>query len=125
MTGSDELAGYLASADLMVTDGSAWTLDFARLGRPVILWGPGYQELRRVHGTFLDLPSRIPGPAVGDQRELIAALTKWLGANAIGPADWRERARELAVLAGPADPASAHRCGEELITGRTARQEAR
>lgn len=125
VTGSDELAGYLASADLMVTDGSAWTLDFARLGRPVILWGPGYQELRRVQGTFLDLPSRIPGPTVGGQRELIAALTQWLGATAIGPADWRERARELAVLAGPADPVSAHRCGEELITGRTARPEAR
>ncbi|MBU6243884.1 MAG: CDP-glycerol glycerophosphotransferase family protein [Actinomycetales bacterium] len=118
VTASDDWLGYLACADAMVTDGSVWTLDYARLCRPIMLWEPGYQSLRRVHGTFLSLPDLVPGPTVRTPAELIVALERWLEGEPNWPSDLPQRAASLARIAGPAEPSSARRCAQVLITGR-------
>jgi len=68
---------YLGSADALLTDYSAVTFDFARLGRPIGFYVPDYERFtRRSVGLYLDLASSGPGPLLRD----FAALADWVEA---------------------------------------------
>lgn len=116
----DGRAAHLAAADLLVTDASIWTLEFARLRRPMIVWGPTFAHLLRTAGVLVDLPALLP--TVDSTTDLIASLRQWLDRSTMQPESWSPSSAGLDVLAemaGRADGRGAERCIRALQTGRT------
>lgn len=119
VTNADGRADHLAAADLMVTDCSIWTLDFARLQRPFVFWKPGFDRVRRESGAAIDLPEVGPGPMVETTATLIAALVNVLDEGMPAVPGYRERSAALAATAGVADGRGADRALVALVTGRS------
>lgn len=119
VTNVDGRAEHLAAADLMVTDFSTWTLDFARLRRPFVFWKPGLDRMRRDLGAAIDLSALGPGPMVATTATLIAALDAFLDEGMLVPPALQERSAALAAAAGDADGHGADRALAALITGRS------
>jgi CDP-glycerol glycerophosphotransferase len=119
VTNIDGRADHLAAADLMVTDFSIWTLDFARLQRPFVYWKPGFDRMRRESGAAIDLGECGPGPMVATTATLIAALEDFLDRGMLAGPGSPERSTALAAAAGAADGHGADRALVALITGRS------
>src|SRR5207244_2537271 len=67
----------LLAADVLVSDFSSVTFDFAFLGRPMIFYVPDYEFYTRVEPrTYIDLAEVAPGPLVSDTEELVAAIRR-------------------------------------------------
>jgi CDP-glycerol glycerophosphotransferase len=65
---------YLA-ADVLVTDYSSATFDFAVTGKPILLFAPDLEEFQdKIRGTYWDLEMEFPGPVVRSTGELIEHL---------------------------------------------------
>lgn len=113
-----DIAAWCAAADLLITDWSALTLEFARLQRPCIAFQVDGPALERRRGTYLDLPALLPGPVVDSVASLEEVLRAWAdgGAEAIGHD--AERSAALAQAAGPADGGTADRLWQALAGGR-------
>lgn len=121
LAGIDDRARYLAAADIVVTDGSSWTLDFARLRRPVLLWEPGYRELCRTTGSFWDLRAVLQGCLIDDPAELLARLSELIAVPRAIPGPVQAAADALADLAGPCSGQGAALALEALLSGRLSR----
>lgn len=121
LAGIDDRARYLAAADIVVTDGSSWTLDFARLRRPVLLWEPGYRELCRTTGSFWDLRAALQGCLIDDPAELLARLSELIAVPRAIPGPVQAAADALADLAGPCSGQGAALALEALLSGRLSR----
>jgi len=121
LAGIDDRARYLAAADIVVTDGSSWMLDFARLRRPVLLWGPGYRDLCRMTGSFWDLRTALQGCVIDDSTELLARLSELIAGPGAIPGPVQAAADALADLAGPCSGQGVALALEALLTGRLSR----
>jgi CDP-glycerol glycerophosphotransferase len=61
----------LLAADVLVTDYSSLTVDFALTGRPMVFWLPDAEYYREhLRSLYLD-PAELPGPAAGSVAELV------------------------------------------------------
>ena len=96
---STELPSWLAAADLMITDWSMLAMEFGYLQRPIIAMQLNRLDVVRRHGTYLDLPSVLPGPIVENQESLVSALQAWLSDPASLP-NVAERRLKFSQLCG-------------------------
>ncbi|WP_030416673.1 bifunctional glycosyltransferase/CDP-glycerol:glycerophosphate glycerophosphotransferase [Streptomyces sp. NRRL S-1448] len=65
----------LLVADVLVTDYSSLTVDFANTGRPMLFLTPDLPHYRDVlRGFTLDFEARVPGPLLSSTGELVEAL---------------------------------------------------
>ena len=64
---------YLAT-DVLVTDYSSAMFDFAVLDRPIVIYGPDWEEYRERRGTTFDLMADPPGPVAFSEEELTEFL---------------------------------------------------
>lgn len=70
-----DLAELLLAADILVTDYSSVTADFAVTGRPILLHTPDLAHYRdTLRGFAFDFERRAPGPLLRSTDELIGAL---------------------------------------------------
>ena len=96
-----DLPRWLAAADLMITDWSALMMEFGRLQRPIIAIEYNRIDVVRRRGTYLDVPSELPGPVVESDDQLIAAVREWLHGEA-SLENYLEHRRSFAELCGAA-----------------------
>jgi CDP-glycerol glycerophosphotransferase len=62
-------------ADALVTDYSSVMFDYALRDRPIIFYTPdGHEYVAHRRGAYFDLAEHAPGPVVGDEDGLLAAL---------------------------------------------------
>ena len=94
-----DLPRWLAAADVLITDWSALLMEFGRLRRPIIAIEPNCIDVVRRRGTYLDLPSVLPGPIVKDQVELLSAVESWLN-NPDSVPNYADRKSSFAELCG-------------------------
>ncbi|WP_035855573.1 CDP-glycerol--glycerophosphate glycerophosphotransferase [Cryptosporangium arvum] len=65
---------YLA-ADVMVTDYSSTMFDFAVTGKPILFYAYDLDDYRdRLRGFYFDLTEDPPGPVLGTEEQVLAAL---------------------------------------------------
>ncbi len=102
----DDWALLLAAADVLVTDYSAVTFDFARTGRPITFFAPDLVDFtRRFVGTYVPI-EQWPGPICSTQKELHDSVRAQLN----NPGLWAARVSEFAeCYSGPADGLGAAR----------------
>ncbi len=75
VTGFPETAQLLLVADALITDYSSVMFDFSVTGKPMYFLVPDLEHYRgALRGFYFDLADRAPGPLLGTQEELIAAL---------------------------------------------------
>ena len=73
----DETSTLLLAADVLVSDFSSVSFDYAFLRRPMIFYVPDYEFYTRVEPrTYLDLAQVAPGPLVSNTEELVAAIRR-------------------------------------------------
>ncbi|MEZ0093937.1 CDP-glycerol glycerophosphotransferase family protein [Streptacidiphilus sp. EB129] len=77
------------AADILVTDYSSVMFDYAVLDRPIVVFAPDWDDYQRIRGVYFDLMEQPPGPVVGTQAELAAAL---LDGSALAPPSAKARA---------------------------------
>ncbi|MFA7324456.1 MAG: CDP-glycerol glycerophosphotransferase family protein [Candidatus Nanopelagicales bacterium] len=111
---SADAASWCAAADVLVTDWSVLTLEFARLQRPIIGLQPHGLDMVRRRGTYLDLHEQLPGPILGSSAELVAQLEAWLVDGAAAVPNFEQRSSAFAHFAGPADGHTAARLWQAL-----------
>ena len=71
-----DMAELYAAADVLVTDYSSSMFDFAVTGKPLVFYTYDLETYRDVdRGFYFDLEPVAPGPVVGNEDELTAALT--------------------------------------------------
>ena len=101
----DDTAGLVASADLLITDGSAWAVAASAIDIPVLWFEPrdvpaDVEPLRRAPG--FTIPDDVMRPVATSTQEVLDLLRRWLD----DPQAWprREEAvqHDLAGLAGSA-----------------------
>jgi CDP-glycerol glycerophosphotransferase len=64
----------LLAVDVLITDYSSLTFDFAVTGRPMLFFTYDLADYRdRLRGFYFD-PDRLPGPHVATSEELVAAI---------------------------------------------------
>ena len=84
---------YLA-ADVLVTDYSSAMFDFAVLDRPIVIYGPDWEEYRDRRGTTFDLMAEPPGPVAlseGDLTEFLRTGRPWDDASNAQRQAFRDR----------------------------------
>ncbi|HWK77210.1 CDP-glycerol glycerophosphotransferase family protein [Microbacterium sp.] len=75
VTGFSETARLLSVADALITDYSSVMFDFSVTGKPMYFLVPDLEHYRgQLRGFYFDLAQRSPGPLVGSQDELVAAV---------------------------------------------------
>jgi CDP-glycerol glycerophosphotransferase len=73
--GYREMTDLYLAADVLVTDYSSATFDFAVTGKPILLFAPDLEEFQdKIRGTYWDLEMEFPGPVVRSTGELIEHL---------------------------------------------------
>lgn len=117
---SEDIASYLAVADLVVSDYSPLIGDAALLDLPIVLFQSDRDIVaNRTHGLYSHVGS--PGPVTTTMDGLLGEVHAWLG----DPGDWDERHRErrrafVSEQCGPVDAMSSARAAAaiaELIRG--------
>ncbi|MDP2012848.1 MAG: CDP-glycerol glycerophosphotransferase family protein, partial [Actinomycetota bacterium] len=94
----DDLPSWCAAADLMVTEWSSLTMEFAGLQRPILAFQADALDVVRRRGTYADLPKVLPGPCVGSTGELIERLESWLAHGDHAWPEFVERSAAFATL---------------------------
>ena len=110
-----DLPSWLAAADLMITDWSMLAMEFGRMQRPIIAMQPNRLDVVRRRGTYLDLPSVLPGPIVENQESLVNALQAWLRDPGSLP-NIAERGASFAKLCGDAAGDCAQRIWDAMVS---------
>lgn len=62
------------AADVLLTDYSSISFDYANLGRPIVIYADDYETYRLLRGTYFDLLEAPPGPVATTEDELIEIL---------------------------------------------------
>ncbi len=71
----------LLAADVLVTDYSSLTVDFALTGRPMVFWLPDAEYYREhLRSLYLE-PAELPGPTAGSVAELVQLASDARGAG--------------------------------------------
>ncbi|WP_404475494.1 CDP-glycerol glycerophosphotransferase family protein [Microbacterium aerolatum] len=75
VTGFPDTTQLLLAADALITDYSSVMFDFSVTGKPMFFLVPDLEHYRgQLRGFYFDLAERAPGPLVGSQDELVAAV---------------------------------------------------
>ncbi|WP_194422065.1 CDP-glycerol glycerophosphotransferase family protein [Microbacterium abyssi] len=75
VTGFPDTTRLLLAADALITDYSSVMFDFSVTGKPMFFLVPDLEHYRgQLRGFYFDLAHRAPGPLVGSQDELVAAV---------------------------------------------------
>ena len=75
VSGFPDAGELLLAADVLLTDYSSLVFDFARLGRPIVLFTPDLEAYRDdVRGFSIDFEAVAPGPLLRTTDEVIEAL---------------------------------------------------
>lgn len=69
-----EIAELYLAADVLVSDYSSATFDFATTGKPIILFAYDLDHYRQVRRLYFDYEAWAPGPIVSTTEELVAAI---------------------------------------------------
>jgi CDP-glycerol glycerophosphotransferase len=69
-----DLTALMLISDALVTDYSSIMFDYALLDRPMVFFTPDEEEVAHVRGSYFDLARHAPGPIVGTETGLLAAL---------------------------------------------------
>ncbi|MEV5704757.1 CDP-glycerol glycerophosphotransferase family protein [Actinoallomurus sp. NPDC052274] len=89
--GEHDVTTLMLLADALITDYSSVMFDYALLERPMIFYTPDAEDyVSRRRGAYFDLAEHVPGPVVGDEAGLFAALGD-LDGNRRDHADRRRR----------------------------------
>jgi CDP-glycerol glycerophosphotransferase len=65
----------MAAADVLITDYSSMTVDFANTGRPMLFYAYDLDTYRdEVRGFYVDFPETVPGPVLATTGEVVDAL---------------------------------------------------
>ncbi len=64
------------AADVLLSDYSSISFDYANLRRPIITYADDYETYRLLRGTYFDLLEAPPGPVATTEDELIEILTQ-------------------------------------------------
>ncbi|MFB8387121.1 CDP-glycerol glycerophosphotransferase family protein [Microbacterium sp. NPDC055910] len=93
VTGFPDTSLLLLCADALVTDYSSIMFDYTVTGKPLFFLVPDIEHYRgELRGFYFDLAAHAPGPVVGTQDELVAAMREHDPAAYAGKyARWRER----------------------------------
>jgi CDP-glycerol glycerophosphotransferase len=100
-----DITALLLISDALVTDYSSIMFDYALLDRPMVFYTPDENEVARVRGFYFDLALHAPGPIVGTEEALLAALSD-LGAIR---EEYGERRKSFIELFGEYDRGTAAR----------------
>ena len=103
VSGMHDVTPLLLLADALVTDYSSVMFDYALRDRPMIFYTPDLDEYVLRRGTYFDLAEHAPGPVVGDEDELFAALADLDRVHR----DHAERRRRFVELFGEYDTGTA------------------
>ncbi|MFC9246973.1 CDP-glycerol glycerophosphotransferase family protein [Streptomyces sp. NPDC057136] len=78
VTGHPRVEELCLAADMLITDYSSLTFDYACLDRPIISYAPDWDAYRASRGTYFDLlsgrPGETPGAIATTQDELLEVL---------------------------------------------------
>ncbi|MDN3494722.1 CDP-glycerol glycerophosphotransferase family protein [Planococcus sp. APC 4015] len=93
VTGFPDTSLLLLVADALITDYSSVMFDFSVTGKPLFFLVPDIEHYRgELRGFYFDLVAHAPGPVVGSQAELVAAMRDHDPASFAGAyAAWREK----------------------------------
>ena len=93
VTGFPDTSKLLLVADALITDYSSVMFDFSVTGKPMYFLVPDIEHYRgELRGFYFDLTAHAPGPVVGSEAELVAALRDGdPAAFAAKYAQWREK----------------------------------
>jgi CDP-glycerol glycerophosphotransferase len=104
---------YLA-ADVLVTDYSSATFDFAVTGKPILVFAPDLEEFQeKIRGVYWDTETEFPGPVLKSTDEMIEHLR----ALPAVVAQWRARYDQFrARFCGMEDGRATQRLVEAVFT---------
>ena len=74
VSGHPEMNDLMLVSDVLVTDYSSATYEFALLGRPVAFFAPDHAAYEAERGFYLDYATDMPGPIFTTSQELAAYL---------------------------------------------------
>lgn len=111
---TENVAKWLAVADLLVTDWSVLTLEFGRLQRPIIALEPHRVDVVRRRGTYVDLMSVLPGPVVESVSDVLPLLHEWIK-DRDTLSSFNERSASFAALAGQTSGEAAKRIWSAMV----------
>ena len=108
----DDTAGLVASADLLVTDGSSWAVAASVVGIPVLWFAPrdlpaDVEPLRRVPG--FTIPESTLVPIASSTGEVIDVVRRWLADPRGALSSDVPHREDLTTMAGMARPDAAAR----------------
>jgi CDP-glycerol glycerophosphotransferase len=73
--GYREIADLYLAADVLVTDYSSATFDFAVTRKPILVFAPDLEEFQeKIRGTYWDMEKDLPGPVVRSTGALVERL---------------------------------------------------
>jgi CDP-glycerol glycerophosphotransferase len=91
-----------AASEVLITDFSPVMVDFASVGRPVIVFAPDFDGfVSRTKGTVIDLAEEGPGPVVRSTPELAAELSALLDRGLRAAEPYPDRSRRFAERMTP------------------------
>jgi len=111
----DEISGYIATSDLVISDYSSYIGDACARGVPVVLYQPDRAVfVDRLHGLYSGL--EVFGPAASNQAELHSRVTKAC-ADLVDERTRQQPAREAFVrdMVGPVDGLAGARAAAALV----------
>jgi CDP-glycerol glycerophosphotransferase len=106
VTGHHDITPLLVLADGLITDYSSVLFDYALLDRPMIFYAYDWEEYAgEARGTYFDLREKAPGPVVGTEDELFAAVADIKAADT----EYAEARRRFVAECGEYDQGDAAR----------------
>lgn len=69
-----EIAPLYLAADVLVCDYSSTMFDYANLARPIIIFGPDWEQYQRARGTYFDIMEEPPGATARSLAELVRVV---------------------------------------------------
>ncbi|MDO8732829.1 MAG: CDP-glycerol glycerophosphotransferase family protein [Actinomycetota bacterium] len=114
----DDLPSWCAAADLLVTDWSSLAMEFGSLQRPIVAFQPDHLDVVRRRGTYLDLPTVLPGPMVTTMSELFEQLQVWLADGDAGLSEFGKRSSAFSQFGAPPKSVAAERIWQSSMGSR-------
>jgi CDP-glycerol glycerophosphotransferase len=112
--GYREMTDLYLAADVLVTDYSSATFDFAVTGKPILVFAPDLEEFQeKIRGVYWDTETEFPGPVLKSTDEMIEHLR----ALPAVVAQWRARYDQFrARFCGMEDGRATQRLVEAVFT---------